>query len=297
MLELFSYFFRNKTPSQILSYSKLIGTFLYNYFPYRKNVIQKNIKILLKFKGETEEELSDLTLANYQNIAALFLEGFKLQHVSEIELKNIMKFDPESDLKSKLSAEKKAVILLGHLGNWEFMATGLGLLLNEPVYFVTKKLTNPFFNKYMHTMREKFSNRMIPMEYSRDVLNRQLMLGHKIAMAGDQSAHVESYWDNFLGVPAPVFLGAASFALKNNAPLYLLVPIRQDDGKFIIYGEHIKSDDLDSTKKESLYELTHRHITVLEKYIVKFPEQYYWIHKRWKHSEKVSQYFHLYHKS
>ncbi len=296
MFELLSYFFKNKTPLQLLTSSEWLGNILNNFFPYRKKVIQYNLKIFLNFASRSEKELNYLTQKTYQHLSALFLEGFKLAHLSEKELIEYIQFDSKSNLRTELKSETKAVILLGHIGNWEFMATGLGKLIGEPVYFVTKKLTNPLVNIYMHRMRERFSDRMIPMEYSREVLNHQLSLGNKIAMAGDQSAHVDSYWDKFLGVPSPVFLGAASFALKNNAPIYLLIPIRQEDGKFIIYGEKIKSDDLDPAKKESLYELTHRHITALESYIIKYPEQYYWIHKRWKHADKASQYFHLYHK-
>lgn len=275
--------------------SERLGNFLFAVIPYRKKVILNNLKIYLNFASRPLDELNYLAKKNYQHLAALFLEGFKLPHLTEKELLHYIQFDKTGDILNQLKSEKKAVVLLGHLGNWEFIAAGLGKLIGEPVYFVTKKLTNPMANFYMHRMREKFSDRMIPMEYSREILNQQLNMGNKIAMAGDQSAHVESYWDNFMGVPCPVFLGAASFALKNNAPLYLLVPIRQRDGRFIVFGEKIKSDDLDRTKKESLYVLTTRHVKALESYILKYPEQYYWIHKRWKHANKAGQYFHLYH--
>lgn len=290
MFDLFSNFFRNYSTIQLNKLAEKIGNFLFRFFPYRKSVIKNNIQIFLNYNQQDQFSADQLVKKNYRHIASLFLEGFKLQHVDESEFKNYISFDKDSKLFEELKSEKSAVILLAHLGNWEFLATGLGILLDEPIYFVTKKLTSHSANQYMHKMREQFSNRMIPMEYSREVLNQKLSEGKKIGLAGDQSANVESYWGNFLGVKVPIFLGAASFALKNNVPLFELFPIRQSDGRFIIYGEKIKSDDLDRNQKESLYILTDRHTRVLEKYISKYPDQYYWIHKRWKHADKAHLY-------
>lgn len=295
MFEFLSYFFKNVSTHSLVRNGKLLGLFLYYILPYRKNVIRRNLKLFENYFPDDEINIDQIVRLNYQHMATLFLEGLVIPGLSEDELKHYISFEDSSELLTKLKNEKNAVLLLGHIGNWEFLASGIGALLGEPVYFVTKKLTSKRTNKFMHKMRESFRNRMIPMEYSRDVLNRALLDGHKIGLAGDQSAHVESYWDKFLGVPVPIFLGAASFALKTNSPLYLLVPIRNEDGTFSVYGEEIKSDDLDAAKKESLYTLTTRHTHALEKYIKLYPEQYYWIHKRWKHAGKANLYYPKYH--
>lgn len=295
MFEFLSHFFQNKSPQSLVNQGKFLGTFLYRLFPYRKKVITQNIELLKHSFPDDHINTEQIVRLNYQHMATLFLEGLVIPGLTEKELKNYITFEDGSELDRQLKAEKSAVILLGHIGNWEFLASGIGALLGEPVYFVTKKLTSKSTNRFMHKMRESFQNRMVPMEYSRDVLGRLVSEGCKIGMAGDQSAHVESYWDKFLGVPVPIFLGAASFALKSNSPLYLLVPIRNEDGTFTIYGEKIKSDDLDPTKKESLYTLTTRHTRALENYIRRFPDQYYWIHKRWKHAGKAENYYPKYH--
>lgn len=286
-----SRFFKQVNPESKVRLARKLGWILYYLFPYRKKVITRNISLLKAHYPDINLRTEDLVRLNYNHLACLILEVLSLPQLSDDELKKLIHFEETSPILDKLKQEKSAVILTAHLGNWELFATSLGVLVGEPVHFVTKKLTSPSTNRYMHQMRETFGNRMIPMEYSRLVLNETLKEGKKIGLAGDQNAPLESFWETFLGLPVPIFLGAASFSLKNNAPLYFLAHIRQSDGTFKIVGEKVKSDDLDPSKKESLYILTTRHFRILEDLIHHYPDQYYWIHKRWKHTNKADQYY------
>lgn len=251
----------------------------------------------MQYSNKGFENIEELILKNYQHMGIIFLEWFWLPEISDKVFLDYVRKDELSSDYRLLENESRAIILIGHHGNWEVLSGGGSLLLGKTIHFVTKIQKSKSSNFLVHKMRERYGNRMIPMEQSREILN-QVLQKHKWAgLAGDQTASVSSYWDHFMGLPVPIFLGAAMFSLKNNTPIYMLFPMRQKNGKIKVYCEKVKSDDLDPLEKESAYILTTRHTRILEKYIDLYPDQYYWIHKRWKHTDKASQYYPKYHQS
>lgn len=288
-------FFKTYTIEEIDELGRRFGLVIAKLFPYRKKLIEDNIRHFLKWTNQPETNLSDLVTKNYEHMGMLFFENFWLRGVSSADYSEHVTLEVEPALKHALETEKQGIVLIGHLGNWELLVTGMSLLTGKPIAFISKKIKNKSFNFFMHSLREQYQNRMIPTGNARDVINKILRSGKTIGLAADQSAPVESYWDYFLGRPVPIFLGPASFALKHRLPLYFLVPIRTGQGRFVIYGEEIQTNDLDPSDKKSLYTLTVRHTRVLETYIKKYPEQYYWIHKRWKHTVKSQNYMPIYH--
>ncbi|MBN8704412.1 MAG: lysophospholipid acyltransferase family protein [Bacteroidetes bacterium] len=290
MLTLFAQFFKDQSIEEIDKTGITVGNIIEKIFPYRKKVIQENIKYFLKWANRPESDLDNLVSQNYEHMGMLFFENFWLTRVGLIEYTQHVTLEVDSSLKSALENEKPGVVLIGHLGNWELLVSGIPLLTGKPISFISKKIKSKSVNFFMHSLREQYLNRMVPTEDARDVINKILKSGKSIGLAADQSAPIESYWDYFIGRPVPMFLGPASFALKNRIPIYFLAPIRTGPGTFVIYGEEIQTDDLDPEEKQSLYILTTRHTRVLETYIKRYPEQYYWIHRRWKHTSKWQSY-------
>lgn len=295
VLAILSQFFKNYSIEEIDETGKRFGSIVRKVFPYRKRLIEENIRHFLKWANRPETDLPDLVNKNYEHMGMLFFENFWLSGVRLSDYCQHVTLNVDPALKLALENERQGIVLIGHLGSWELLVSGMSLLTGKPVSFISKKIKNQSINFFMHSLREQYNNRMVPTGFARDVINKILGAGKTIGLAADQSAPVESYWDYFLGRPVPIFLGPASFALKHRLPIYFLAPIRTGPGKFVIYGEEILTSDLDPADKKSLYILTVRHTRVLETYIKKYPEQYYWIHKRWKHTEKSPIYMPLYH--
>lgn len=294
MLNIFTQFFKDYSIEEIEKIGGQAGHFIEKVFPYRKKVIKENIRHFLKWANRPESDLNQIVSQNYRHMGMLFFENFWIRNVNLNEYKKHVTLDLDPDLQSSLINEKQGIVLIGHLGNWELLVSGIPLLTGKTISFISKKIKNKTVNNFMHSLREQYNNRMVPTEDARDVISKILKSGKSIGLAADQSAPLESYWDYFLGRPVPIFLGPASFALKNRIPIYFLAPIRTGPGTFVIYGEVIQTNDLDPDDKQSLYILTTRHTRVLETYIKKFPEQYYWIHRRWKHTSKWQTYLSKY---
>jgi KDO2-lipid IV(A) lauroyltransferase len=71
--------------------------------------------------------------------------------------------------------------------------------------------------------------------------------------------------------------------LKTGAPIVLGCAVRQENGNYKMHLEHVPSDDLVGFSDKNVLELTRRQVHMTEEIIRQYPEQWMWMHKRWKH--------------
>ncbi len=128
-----------------------------------------------------------------------------------------------------------------------------------------------------------FGLKIISMDMSVREILRTLQQGGIIALAADQSATKESVSAKFFGREVPTFQGPAIFCLKTGAPIILGGAVRQNDGNYTMRLVQVPSDDLMSASEENVLELTQRQVQMTEELIRQYPEQWMWMHKRWKH--------------
>ncbi len=124
--------------------------------------------------------------------------------------------------------------------------------------------------------------------YDRQALReglRTLRNGGLLVMLGDQSDPGESFFTEFLGRRTSVFLGPAYLALKAGVPLFVGMCRRTGDGRYKVENEEIDHSDLGTTKADA-EELTRRYTRVLERFIYQYPEEWFWLHNRWKRTER-----------
>ena len=113
---------------------------------------------------------------------------------------------------------------------------------------------------------------------------RALRNGEIVVLLGDQSDPGASFVTDFLGRPTAVFLGPAYLALKARVPLFVGMCRRTKNGSYTFKTEEVESGDLGSTKAD-VEELARRYTKVLERFIYRYPEEWFWLHNRWKRME------------
>ena len=77
--------------------------------------------------------------------------------------------------------------------------------------------------------------------------------------------------------------GQTVLSLKTGAPILYGISVRQKDNSYDTTFTEISKDDLSGSTEEKIKELSQRHMSYLEDYVRKYPEQWLWMHKRWKH--------------
>ena len=110
-----------------------------------------------------------------------------------------------------------------------------------------------------------------------------------VAILADQDAGRGGLFVNFMGRPASTAQGPAAFVLKTGAPILFVFSLRQPNGKHIVESECLRFDDLPPhwSEEEKLHHITQAWTNVLEKYVRRYPDHWFWMHRRWKTAPPV----------
>ena len=206
-----------------------------------------------------------------------------LPWMSKEEISDVIKFEKLNLILEKEKENNGVILLSAHFGNWEYCAIGAGILLNKKFSVVVKSQRNPFVNDWMNRFRTKWSNEVVPLGLS--IRNVYAVLLNKgiVAMVADQRGPIESIKLEFFGRKTSVYTGPAVLALKMNTPIIYGISVRQPDFSYKVILDEISKENLPEDYDERVKVLSKRMLKYLEEAIRKNPEQWFWMHKRWKH--------------
>ncbi|MBK7228355.1 MAG: lysophospholipid acyltransferase family protein [Ignavibacteriales bacterium] len=262
-------------------FSSLIALFFFYLLPIRKDVVFDNLKHA--FPQLSDEEIRKIALASYKSFTLTLVEILYLPWMSKEEISDVIKFEKLNLILEKEKENNGVILLSAHFGNWEYCAIGAGILLNKKFSVVVKSQRNPFVNDWMNRFRTKWSNEVVPLGLS--IRNVYAVLLNKgiVAMVADQRGPIESIKLEFFGRKTSVYTGPAVLALKMNTPIIYGISVRQPDFSYKVILDEISKENLPEDYDERVKVLSKRMLKYLEEAIRKNPEQWFWMHKRWKH--------------
>lgn len=262
---------------------KIIGSSIFFCWKYRRNIAIENLTY--SFPDKSNLEIKNIAKRAFQSIAITFLDFFCLNCISKTKLKNMLDFAEGFNLVNKIKTDNKGILFVsGHFGNWELIAYAVGIFTNIPVTIVVKPQANKIVDTELNKIRTSQGNKIISMYNAARTIVSEIKSGNAIALLVDQAATKNfDVFVDFFGRPASTFKVVAELALRYKIPLIMGFAIRQQDGKYKANIVEIDYSDLDFSQ-ENVLELTKRHTMHLENIIRKYPEQWAWMHKRWKHT-------------
>lgn len=178
-------------------------------------------------------------------------------------------------MKQATLAGRPVILVSGHYGNYQAVRIALAKLGRE-IAGIYRPLNNAFLNeRYVETMQEVAGPNFPRGIKGTKSLLRHLRKGGSVAMLIDQHAQ-EGHALDFLGKPAKTILSAAEFALKYDALLIPSYGIRKENGlDFDVFMEAPIEPSDPVTMTQALNDSLGGQIT-------RKPEQWLWIHRRWK---------------
>ncbi len=192
---------------------------------------------------------------------------------------------------SSFKAMKKAheagngmILIAAHLGNWEILnhvlIERLGLDFN--VYAAPQ--SNPYADNFVFRSREKTGIKLILPSASGIQAVRALKRGGTLGLVSDQNARGHGLFIPFMNRPASIFQGPASFAYNSGSPSFFITALRTGNGHFRIEAVPVGTIEKDKVNdpEQAMADFTLRWVDLLEKYVRKYPDQYFWLHNRWK---------------
>lgn len=257
----------------------IIADITFFVFKIRRKVVIENLKIAFG-NSKSLKEIHKIARNVYKNFGKTVIEVILLDKYSFKKLKRIVKIYNKEIIDKALSRGKGAIIVSGHLGNWELMGVSL-LAFGYPVSFVVGRQKNELVDSLLNSFRKNKGINLIPRDKSMKEVLRRLKNNELVAILSDQSA-IGGISVNFFGKPASTPQGAARFALKADAGLICAVGVPDEKREIHnLYVEEVKVE-LTGDKEKDVFLLTEAFTKKLENYISKYPEHYFWLHRRWK---------------
>lgn len=258
-----------------------MAALFYYLIPIRKKVVMENL--VHAFPEYSREQIKRITFGTYRSFAITLLEVLYIPHISKSEMIKEVKCNNLQLIRKKMEDNTGILYLSAHFGNWEYFALSLGLQIDNPLYLIIKPQRNPYVTEFLNRARTKWTNEVIPMGVSVRQAYKVLSEKKMLAMAADQRGHVESLRTEFFGRPAAMYPGSAVLALRTGASLVYAIIYRSKDYSYTIDFEELKIDDIEGSEDDKVKEILRRYINKLEEYIRMYPEQWLWMHKRWKY--------------
>jgi KDO2-lipid IV(A) lauroyltransferase len=264
-------------------FSDLFYYFFY-YFPgYRRKVVRTNLRN--SFPEKSEKEIITIEKKFYHHLCDLFIETFKLTHMSSRQIMKRMQLANPELLEKLFNEGRDIAAVLAHYGNWEWF---LCLPLYSSLKFVSiyKPLTNKRFDRFMIDNRSRYGMVLTPMQHVvREVINnKKNNIRSLYSFLTDQTPPKGDikFWTNFLNQETPVYLGVEKIASKYDMAVVFFNIQKVKRGQYYLTVELL----LDHTSGLPEHFITETHVKRLEEIIREHPEYWVWSHKRWKHNRE-----------
>lgn len=279
------YLFINLVPAGFaLRLGRILGVIFYKADKKHAKSTMNNLSIA--FPHKDAGELGDICINFYKNLGMVFVEIFRLNKYDEAVIDSFV----ESDFSAIRDIYKKQGILLltAHFGNWELLAKTFALK-GYPGSVLARPLDNPYIEKILYRLRVKSGDKVI---YNRENAVKNIMsaLNKKeiVGFLPDENASKRiGVFVDFFGVQACTMPGMANIAAKMKVPIVpaFLVRLNDKKGNFKKHRLIIRKPlDIKYTgnRKFDMMNILTIFNKEIEDIIKEYPEQWFWIHNRWK---------------
>ena len=271
----------------ILRLGRLVGDFIYYCVPVRKAVVIDHLE--QAFPEKSIAEIRKIARGTYQNLGMNVLEHLCMPMLSIEEIRCIVDLADEQILVQALERKRGVIIVGGHLGNWEYSSSALSAN-GYRFGVVVAKISNKYLDKKINEHRQATGGEMIPKKSSTKAVIRILRDNGTVGMLIDQNQNRGGTFVDFFGRPCSTAKGPALMALKTGASIIFFAAIRQPDGTIRVAFEPVDIDYQAGPTDENIRDITQRCTSRLEHYSRLYPDQWFWMHRRWKTrpSEEIS---------
>lgn len=267
-----------------LSFGSFLGFLSFDVFRVRRKVTLINLKNSLGDQKNIKE-LKKIGRRAYKNIGKSLVEYSLFPSLNKKKISKLVEFEGAENFDEALKRGKGAIVVAGHFGSWELMGAATRQR-GYPVDFLVGEQHNILVDNLMNDYRKSMGIGIIKMGAAAKGIIKALKNNRFVAMLSDQDAGNDGTVVDFFGRPASTPKGPAAFALKMNAPIILGFIIRGNKKKQKIIIEKPIFIEKSENKEDDIRKLTQAYTSVLEHYIRKYPDHWFWPHRRWKSTTK-----------
>jgi Kdo2-lipid IVA lauroyltransferase/acyltransferase len=234
----------------------------------------------------------------YVHFCTMLIEIIQLPRLLHVvNWKNFAELHGGDRMVGGLLSGRPMMIVTGHLGNWEVAGYALGLF-GFSTHAIARTLDNPYLDDFLRNFRERTGQKILAKKGDFDQIQELLSGNGVIATLADQDAGQRGQFVDFFNRPASTHKAVALLALEYNTPMLVVGVPRLGKGQHgavcidgppryqILLADYIDPQEYQG-RPDAVAAITQRYTTALEKVIRLAPEQYFWLHRRWKHQPKA----------
>ena len=249
--------------------------------PGRLKIIDRNLDFAFP-EGLDQKRRRSIRFECCRHAIANLIEGFlRNRRVNAENWRDFVEVDPIFEEVLMASHPRGLAILSAHLGSWEMGIYFLGTL-GKPASLIVRSLDNPYLESYTARNRSRFGGTVIPKWGALRGMLKELRAGGRVMAMTDQSASVKEGYQTFFGVRTSTYQSYARVLVRQGCPVLFAVCVR--DGfrfRFRTHGRLLEVPT-QGTEAERADGLVRNYLAAVEEYVRKYPEQYLWMHKRFK---------------
>jgi KDO2-lipid IV(A) lauroyltransferase len=258
-----------------------IATLGYSPLGIRRGVVER--QIAAAFPELNRSAVARIARESYRNLGRVAIEATLLARGSPQDVLDLFHPSPSWSVAERALARGRGLIFVaGHLGNWELSGAYVAAR-GVPVHAIARGMANPLSDAFFRRTRERLGMHIM---HDRDAVRRVprvLRDGHTVGILSDQATvGLASTFVPFFGRPAKTPRGAAVFALRGDVPIVLIQAVRQRDGLYEFVAEEIAVTHT-ADRERDIDDIIARFSQALERMVRRYPGQYFWQHRRWKH--------------
>ena len=263
-----------------LAIASAVGILIFHGLPRYRNLTIDNLRYAFGSE-KSDEELKDIAKRVFQNLGKNAVELVNLPKFNKARMDKFVRFRNRERLDKAYEKGKGIIVLTAHFGSWELMAAALrengcpGVTIGRRIYF---KKYDDFLNK----LRRSRDVEVIYRDESPRKMLKTLKKNWIVGIVADQDVDsVDGVFVNFFGRPAYTPSGPVVLARASGAVLLPVFIIREGNWHTIAIEEPVELADT-GNKEADLISNTQKWSNVVESYIRKYPDQWVWMHRRWK---------------
>ena len=265
----------------------ILGTLIWLAVPRRRRMATRNLADCLQLP---EKSAALLARRSFCHSARSFAE-ILLTDQFGFDSPRLRIAQPEL-FQALLASPRPIVAISGHLGAWEFVPAVFGNLYPppRPCMVVTRRYPNPAVQAFIVARREARGATMIGHRtVAVDVLRALRKNGIVGFLVDHHAVRNEALVCSFLGKKAFVNLGPALLAVRAEALIWPIFMLRENTGYVLEMGTPLDTLDLGGNREEKTQAVVRFYTRAVENMIFAYPEQWFWMHNRWKEMETADQ--------
>jgi len=287
LLKGFSLFVNFLPEPSSLWVGRRLGNLIYYLDLEHRKIALQNLHIAFG-REKSEEEIRSIAKRNLQNLGMMAIEFFRLPKMDVEAFQDRVNIEGLEIYQKALNNKKGILLLLSHFGNWELMGL-MSKFLGSSIAVIARPIKkNKRVDRWVTEIRSGTGLEVISTEKASRKVMRVLSQNRMVGILIDQRAkRSEGVWVDFFGKKAPSTPALAILAMRTRAPVLPVFMVRNGHRKHrLVVKEPLQLVDTGNIKKdvETNTQLMNH---VLESMIRQYPDQWFWVHRRWERKEKV----------